>query len=51
MLLLPASIFPTLRFIPPLTVQQTEIDMGLEIFEDALQDTVSQGSGDAKYVA
>jgi 4-aminobutyrate aminotransferase len=38
MLLLPASVFPTLRFIPPLTVTKEEIDMGLEIFEAALKD-------------
>jgi 4-aminobutyrate aminotransferase len=37
MLLLPASVFPTLRFIPPLTVTKDEIDLGLEIFEDALR--------------
>jgi len=36
MLLLPASVFPTLRFIPPLNVSKDEIDLGLDIFEDAL---------------
>ena len=36
MLLLPASVFPMLRFIPPLNDSKDEIDLGLEIFEDAL---------------
>jgi 4-aminobutyrate aminotransferase len=40
MLLLPASVFPTLRFIPPLTTTKEEIDRGLEIFEAALNDTL-----------
>jgi len=36
MILLPASVFPTVRFIPPLTVNKEEVDMGLEIFEKSL---------------
>lgn len=42
MLLLTASVFPTLRFIPPLTVTRDEVDMGLEIFENALKATANQ---------
>jgi len=40
MLLLPASVYPTLRFIPPLTVSEEEIDMCLEIFEKSLKEVV-----------
>jgi 4-aminobutyrate aminotransferase len=39
MLLLPASVYPTVRFIPPLTATKDEITLGLDIFEDALQDS------------
>jgi len=35
MLLLPASVFETVRFIPPLNVKEGEIDECLGIFEDA----------------
>jgi len=37
MLLLTCSIFDTLRFIPPLNVTAEEIDVGLSIFERAMQ--------------
>jgi 4-aminobutyrate aminotransferase len=40
MLLLSASIFPTVRFIPALTVSEEEIDMGLDIFEKSLKQVV-----------
>lgn len=40
MLLLPASIFPTVRFIPPLTVSEIEIDMALDIVEMSLKEMV-----------
>jgi 4-aminobutyrate aminotransferase len=42
MLLLPASVFPTVRFIPPLTVTASEIDLGVEIFERAVVRAVEQ---------
>lgn len=38
MILLPASVFPTVRFIPPLTICRDEIDMGLNIFEESLKE-------------
>lgn len=38
MILLPASVFPTVRFIPPLTVTKEEVDMGLDIFEKSLKE-------------
>jgi 4-aminobutyrate aminotransferase len=41
MLLLPASVFPTVRFIPPLTVSASEIDQGVDIFERAVVRAVS----------
>ena len=37
LLLLAASVYPTVRFIPPLTVSQEEIDIGLDRFEKALK--------------
>lgn len=40
MILLPASVFPTVRFIPPLTVTEAEIDMGLDIFSKSLKEVV-----------
>merc|ERR1712157_118623 len=40
MLLLPASVFPTIRFIPPLTVSEEEVDMGLDIFEKSINDVL-----------
>lgn len=38
MFLLNTSIFEVMRFIPPLTVSESEIKTGLEIFEAALTD-------------
>lgn len=38
MLLLSASVYPTIRFIPPLTVTRDEIDIGLDIFATALRE-------------
>lgn len=38
MMVLTTSIFETLRFMPPLTVSAEECDLGLAIFEKALQD-------------
>jgi 4-aminobutyrate aminotransferase len=38
MMLLPASVYPTVRFIPPLTVSEEEVNMGLDIFEKSLQE-------------
>jgi 4-aminobutyrate aminotransferase len=38
MFLLSTSIFETMRFIPPLTVSEPEVNMALEIFEAALGD-------------
>jgi len=40
MLLLSAGAHEALRFIPPLTVGAEEIDMGAEIFEKALKETL-----------
>ncbi|KAF1334884.1 4-aminobutyrate transaminase, partial [Globisporangium splendens] len=42
MMVLTTSIFETLRFMPPLTVSAEECDLGLEIFEKALQDVFQQ---------
>jgi 4-aminobutyrate aminotransferase len=40
MLLLPASVFPTVRFIPPLTVTKSEIDMAVEVFERSVAEVL-----------
>lgn len=42
MLLLPASVYPTLRFIPPLTASDQEIEMGLDIFEKSLKQVLDE---------
>jgi 4-aminobutyrate aminotransferase len=42
MLLLPCSVYETLRFIPPLTVSADEVQHAIEIFDDALAEVVSQ---------
>lgn len=42
MLLLPASVFPTIRFIPPLTVSDEEIEMGLDVFEKSLKEVIER---------
>lgn len=42
MLLLPASVFPTIRFIPPLTVSDEEVQMGLDIFEKSLKEVIEK---------
>ncbi|KAF1334946.1 4-aminobutyrate transaminase, partial [Globisporangium splendens] len=42
MMVLTTSIFETLRFMPPLTVSAEECNLGLEIFEKALQDVFQQ---------
>jgi len=42
MLLLPASVYPTIRFIPPLTVSDDEIEMGLNIFEKSLKEVLER---------
>jgi len=36
LLVLPASIFNTLRLVPPLTISKEEVDLGLDILEDAI---------------
>ena len=46
MILLPASVFPTVRFIPPLTVSKEEVDMGLDIFEKSLKEVRSVDNGE-----
>ena len=38
MLLLPTSLYETVRFIPPLTVTSAEIAKALSIFESALDE-------------
>ena len=42
MLLLTASIFPSVRFIPPLTISKEEVDEGLDLFEKALKQCVGK---------
>ena len=42
MLLLPASVFPTVRFIPPLTVSKSEVDMAVEIFERSVEEVLTE---------
>jgi 4-aminobutyrate aminotransferase len=42
MLLLPASVFPTVRFIPPLTVSKSEVDMAVEIFERSVAEALAK---------
>ena len=37
MILLTTSVFPTVRFIPPLNISKAEMDLGLDIFENALK--------------
>lgn len=46
MLLLPASVYPTLRFIPPLTVSDEEISIGLDIFQRSIEDALDKDGGD-----
>ena len=41
LLLLTASVFETLRFIPPLTVSATEIDQALAVVADALREVAA----------
>ncbi|ETW06006.1 4-aminobutyrate transaminase [Aphanomyces invadans] len=41
MLLLPTSVYETLRFIPPLNVSAGEIELGVAIFAKALADALS----------
>mmetsp|Transcript_97226 Transcript_97226/g.278311 ORF Transcript_97226/g.278311 Transcript_97226/m.278311 type:complete len:447 (+) Transcript_97226:67-1407(+) len=41
MLLLTTSVYDTLRFIPPLTVSEAEVDEALAIFEEALAEVVA----------
>merc|ERR1712070_418922 len=40
MLLLTASVYPSMRFIPPLTVSDEEIDIGLDIFQKSIEDVL-----------
>mmetsp|Transcript_5418 Transcript_5418/g.7839 ORF Transcript_5418/g.7839 Transcript_5418/m.7839 type:complete len:423 (-) Transcript_5418:90-1358(-) len=42
MLLLPASVYPTVRFIPPLTVSEEEVNIGLDIFQKSMQDVLDE---------
>mmetsp|Transcript_15611 Transcript_15611/g.23652 ORF Transcript_15611/g.23652 Transcript_15611/m.23652 type:complete len:425 (+) Transcript_15611:149-1423(+) len=42
MLLLPASVYPTLRFIPPLTISDDEVEMGLDIFQQSIRDVLDE---------
>lgn len=37
MLLLTTSIFPTVRFIPPLNVKAAEVDLAVDIFHEAVK--------------
>merc|ERR1711862_1087254 len=46
MLLLPASVYPTIRFIPPLTVTDGEIEIGLNIFRTSIEDVLLEGNND-----
>ena len=41
LLLLTASVFETLRFIPPLTVSAAEIDHALAVVADALREVAA----------
>jgi 4-aminobutyrate aminotransferase len=43
MLLLTASVYETLRFIPPLNVSSEDLAKGMEIFTDALEEVVQEG--------
>merc|ERR1712070_5509 len=40
MLLLTASVYPSMRFIPPLTVSDEEIGIGLDIFQKSIEDVL-----------
>merc|ERR1712038_824277 len=42
MLLLPASVYPTLRFIPPLTISDDEVEIGLDIFQQSIRDVLDE---------
>ena len=42
MLLLTTSVYDTLRFIPPLTVSEAEVDEALRIFDEALTEVVGE---------
>lgn len=39
LMLMTTSIYETLRFMPALSVSKDEVDLGLELFEKALDDT------------
>ena len=41
LLLLPCSVFETVRFIPPLNVTGAEVDEALGVFGDALSEVVA----------
>jgi len=44
LMLLPCSVFETIRFIPPLTVSAAEVDRAAELFDQALADVVAGGA-------
>jgi len=50
LLLLPCSVYETVRFIPPLTVSAAEIDQAVDTFEAALRE-VTQGVASAGKVS
>lgn len=42
MMILTTSVYETLRFMPPLIISEDECNLGLEIFEKALDDTFAK---------
>ena len=42
MLLLTTSVYDTLRFIPPLTVSEAEVEEALGIFDESLAEVVGE---------
>lgn len=43
MLILTTSVYETVRFIPPLNVSKEDLEKGIKIFEEALEEVVKEG--------
>lgn len=43
LLILTTSVFEVIRFIPPLNISQQDMDKGIEIFVEAVEEVVREG--------
>jgi len=50
LLLLPTSIFPTIRFIPPLNASAAEVDQAVSVFDAALEEVCGEAAEAAEAV-